>query len=340
VIGNNPLFNESVSQWVHDLTLWAVSDALWGITNLMHSFGNATEPDFTALVPIYNRVLAISLLILGGVVAFGIIERIFGGQLGIGLSVVPRVVACVFFAYSGLAIVRYATVNAALLGHVWDRELSAASPSAVATAGNVDVSQVHLNVVGLVIMALLISFLALVVYLELIVRAALVLTITAFVPLVCILAIWPRMAGGAVHLAEFVIGLLLSKFVVATAFVVGLSLLLPAVLGVAPNNGKADWMASGIAALLITAVAPVALFQGIKFAHGTAGQVARDIGGMAFGMTPIGALTRLAPLAAIPIAGRVKRLVGSRLSLRIGPARQRLSKAASAMSQRIRGPRS
>ena len=64
-------------------------------------------------------------------------------------------------------------------------------------------------------------------------RAALVLTITAFVPLVCVLAIWPRMAGGALHLAEFVIGLLLSKFVVATAFVVGLSLLLPAVLGTA-----------------------------------------------------------------------------------------------------------
>src|SRR5205807_9120953 len=105
--------------------------------------------------------------------------------------------------------------------------------------------------------SLLISFLALVVYLELIVRAALVLTVTAFIPLVCVLAIWPRMAGGAVHLAEFIVGLLLSKFVVATAFVVGLSLLLPGVLGTAPNDGKADWMASGFAVLLITAVAPI-----------------------------------------------------------------------------------
>src|SRR5207237_6428088 len=119
----------------------------------------------------------------------------------------------------------------------------------------------------------------LIVYLELFVRAALVLTITAFVPLVCVLAIWPRMAGGALHLAEFVVGLLLSKFVVATAFVVGLTLLLPAVLGEAPNNGKADWMAAGFAVLLITAVAPVALFQGIRFAHGTAGEVTSDRGG-------------------------------------------------------------
>jgi len=291
-------YSQYANQIVQAITAWAIKDALWGISNLMRSFGDATEPDFVALVPVYNRVLAISLLILGAVVAFGIVERIFGGQLGLGLAVIPRVVVCVFFAYSGLAVVQYATVHAALLGHAWDKELGAANPNTVVSAGSVDLSQVHLNVVALIVMALLISFLALVVYLELIVRAALVLTITAFVPLVCVLAIWPRMAGGAVHLAEFVIGLLLSKFVVATAFVVGLSLLLPAVLGEAPNNGKADWMASGFAVLLITAVAPIALFQGIKFAHGTAGKVTRDLGGMAIGMTPFGALARLVPLAA------------------------------------------
>jgi hypothetical protein len=310
-----------VTQIVQAITTWAIKDALWGISNLMHSFGDATEPDFTALVPIYNRVLAISLLILGAVVAFGIIERIFGGELGLDLKVVPRVIGCVFFAYSGLAIVQYATVHAALLGHAWDKELSAASPNAVVSAGSIDPAQIHLNVVALIIMALLISFMALVVYLELIVRAALVLTITAFVPLVCVLAIWPRLAGGALHLAEFVIGLLLSKFVVATAFVVGLSLLLPAVLGVAPHNGKADWMASGFAVLLITAISPVALFSGIKFAHGTAGKVARDVGGMAVGMTPVGLLARSLPVAALPIASKAGR--GLSRAVRSGLARLR-----------------
>ncbi len=315
-----------VNQIVQAITAWAIKDALWGISNLMHSFGDATEPDLVALVPVYNRVLAISLLVLGAVVAFGIVERIFGGSLGLDLSVVPRVVGCVFFAYSGLAIVQYATVHAALLGHAWDRELSAANPNAVVTTGSLDPSQIHLNVVALIIMALLISFLALVVYLELIVRAALVLTITAFVPLVCVLAIWPRMAGGAVHLAEFVIGLLLSKFVVATAFVVGLSLLLPAVLGVAPapNNGKADWMASGFAVLLITAVAPIALFQGIRFAHGTAGKVARDVGGMAVGLTPVGLLTRSLPLAALPIASKAQRRLSGAVRSRLARIRKSL----------------
>jgi hypothetical protein len=316
-----------IAQIVQAITAWAIKDALWGISNLMHSFGDATEPDLVALVPVYNRVLAISLLILGAVVAFGIIERIFGGSRGLDLSVVPRVVACVFFAYSGLAIVQYATVHAALLGHAWDRELSAANPNAVVSAGSVDPSQIHLNVVALIIMALLISFLALIVYLELIVRAALVLTITAFVPLVCVMAIWPRTAGGALHLAEFVIGLLLSKFVVATAFVVGLSLLLPGVLGVASNDGKADWMASGFAILLITAISPIALFQGIKFAHGTAGTVTRGWGATAASLIPLGLVIGGARSLLAP---RTQGLRG-RASRAVSAGRQRVS--------RVRGPK-
>jgi hypothetical protein len=307
-------------QIVQAITQWAIKDALWGISNLMHSFGDATEPDFVALVPIYNRVLAISLLVLGAVVAFGIIERVFGGELGLDLKVVPRVIACVFFAYSGLAIVQYATVHAALLGHAWDKELALANAHAGMATTSVDLAHVHLNVVALILMALLISFLALVVYLELIVRAALVLTITAFVPLVCVLAIWPRLAGGALHLAEFVIGLLLSKFVVATAFVVGLSLLLPGVLGLAPNDGKADWMASGFAILLITAISPVAIFQGIKFAHGTAGTVARGWGGTAAYVLPIGAVTRRASGLLAPWLGAAR----GRAAGAIGAGLQRL----------------
>ena len=321
-----PDISHYTNQIVDTIVAWAVNQSLAGITNLMHSFGNATEPDFTALVPVYNRVLGISLLILGTVVAFGIIERICGGQRGLGLAVIPRVVACVFFAYSGLAIVRYATVNAALLGHAWDKELSIADPSTVVPTGAVDMSQVHVNAVALILMALLISFLALVVYLELIVRAALVLTVTAFIPLVCVLAIWPRMAGGAVHLAEFIFGLLLSKFVVATAFVVGLSLLLPGVLGTAPNDGKADWMASGFAVLLITAVAPIGLFQGIRFAHGEAGKVTRDLGGMALGVLPIGGAARRAGVLLAPLAIAARKRGSPAVGSALGAARDLLQR--------------
>ena len=75
-------YTQYANQIVQAITAWAIHDALWGISNLMHSFGEATEPDFVALVAVYNRVLAISLLILGAVVAFGIVERIFGASSG------------------------------------------------------------------------------------------------------------------------------------------------------------------------------------------------------------------------------------------------------------------
>jgi len=82
--------------------------------------------------------------------------------------------------------------------------LSAANAHATINSASIDPSNVHINVVALILMALLVSFLALMVYLELIVRAALILTVTAFIPLIAVLAIWPRLAEGAVHMAEFV----------------------------------------------------------------------------------------------------------------------------------------
>jgi len=51
------------------------------------------EPDLSVIVPVYDRVLAISLLLLGAVMALALIERIAWGSLGAGISLIPRVVA-------------------------------------------------------------------------------------------------------------------------------------------------------------------------------------------------------------------------------------------------------
>jgi hypothetical protein len=52
------------------------------------------------IVPIYNRMLAISLLF--GIIAMALVERIAWGSLGTGLSLIPRVIAATFVAYAGL----------------------------------------------------------------------------------------------------------------------------------------------------------------------------------------------------------------------------------------------
>jgi hypothetical protein len=221
-----------------------------------------------------------------------LIERIVGGAHGVGWAVVGRVVVAVFFAYSGLAVVQYVAGCSALLATTWTPDFlalaNAVGPAGdpIGVAGGLHQGR---SVLGLILTALLLAFLALMVYLELIVRSALILTVTAFVPLVCALSIWPRMASSAVHLGEFLIGLLLSKFVVATALYVGLHLVVPALIkgGTSPA-GKADWMESGVAVLLIAAFSPLVLFQGLRFAHGSAGTVARSLGSGGAGALPIG----------------------------------------------------
>jgi integrase len=273
-------YSSAVDQYVVALARWAVADARLGLISLMHSFGSPTEPDFRAIAPVYNRVLAMSLLLVGAVIALALIERVAGGGTGIGWSVVPRVIAAVFFAYSGLGLLEYMAGYAALIATIWSPDLSSVAAAlggnapdpSVAAAGTHPVAHVpHINLVGLIATALMLNLLALLVYLELVIRSALILLLAAFIPFVCVLSIWPRMAGSATQLAEFLIGLLLSKFVVATAVYVGFSLVLPGLVSADPGG----WMANGLAILLIAACSPLVIFQALRFAHGAAGNLAR-----------------------------------------------------------------
>lgn len=117
-------------------------------------------------------------------------------------------------------------------------------------------------------------------------RSALILTVTAFVPLVCVLSIWPRLVGAAIQLASFMIGLLLSKFVVATAVYVGFRLVVVALSSPVDTDTTENWMASGVAVLLIAAFSPLVLFQAVRIGHASAGQVARGWVGGAAAFTP------------------------------------------------------
>jgi len=91
------------NQIVQAITAWAIKDALWGISNLMHSFGDSTEPDFIALVPVYNRVLAISLI--GWVIAAftGNPQLAERSKSSLGISI-----AAVALLYLGIAAANYA----------------------------------------------------------------------------------------------------------------------------------------------------------------------------------------------------------------------------------------
>jgi hypothetical protein len=315
-----------VSYWdqlMAALAYWAAADARLAILSLLNSFGTSTEPDFTAIAPIYARMLAIALLLVGAVIAFGLIERIAGGNQGVGWAVVGRVVGAVFFAYCGLAIVHYVAGYAALLGMTWTPDLTTLANAVGPSGDPIGVSagvQAGRSVVGLILTALFLAFMALMVYLELIVRSALILTVTVFVPLVCALSVWPRMASSVVHLGEFLIGLLLSKFVVATVLYVGLHLVVPALINGHPTAGHADLMESGVAVLLIAAFSPLALFQALRFSHGTAGNITRQLSSAGVGMAPLGSLIRSGQnLARRPTVVARRRQIAGAIKARLRP---------------------
>jgi hypothetical protein len=295
---------------------WSTAMAVASIKWLLSSLGQSTEPDLGVIVPVYDRMLAISLLLLGGVVAFALIEPIAWGSLGTSLAIVPRVVAATFFAYAGLGLVKYTAGYSALLATAWSPDFNqlsqtllqhvAASDAAMqaATAG------AQVSTFGLIVTGLSLSCLTVIVHLELVVRSALILTISSFVPLVCVISIWPRLAGAATTLAEFLIGLLLSKFVVATSVYVGFRLVVTALVSATDPDVTENWMASGVAVLLIAAFSPVVIFTSLRFAHVQAGSVTRSLTGAGVAFLPVGRLLG----SALGLARPLVRSIQGRLS--------------------------
>jgi hypothetical protein len=218
-------------------------------------------------------MLAISLLLTGGIVALALIERVAWGSLGTSLAIVPRVVAGIFFAYSGLGLVKYVAAYSALLATAWSPDFNKLTDMLLVHVATSDAATqaattgAHVSTFGLIVTALSLSCLTVIVHLELVVRSALILTIASFVPLVSVMSIWPRLAKAATTLSEFLIGLLLSKFVVATAVYVGFRLVVSALVSPTDNDVTENWMASGVAVLLIAAFSPVVIFTSLRFAH-------------------------------------------------------------------------
>ena len=314
-MGASAYTSNLVDQFMLGLAVWSINAAQGAVAGLLYAFGDSTEPDFASIAPVYDRMLAIALLVTGAVIAFGLIETMLGGNQGLGWNVVPRTLVAIFFAFCGIQVVQYLAHYAALLATTWtpdllgiDRRLGTAG--ILYANGRLSGHVSAATIASLIVVALLTNVMAILVYLELIVRGALMLLVTAFIPLTCALAIWPRTAGAVAHLGEFLLGLLLCKFVVATAVYIGYGLVLPS----AASNPSGDWAVTGLGILCIAAFSPVVLVQGLRFTHATAGSLARGWAGAGASLLPTGAIGNVGRMGARRLtsgAGRwVSRAVG------------------------------
>jgi hypothetical protein len=272
-----------IQQWSAAVAKWAVETAGEAVMSLLQAFGSATEPSFGTIGPAYNRMLAIALLLAGAFISMALMERMLGGPRGAGWEVLPRTLACCMAAFVGMGIVQYGAHYANLLATAWNNDFFGsnallASKVGAIYSGPITTHQALGSAGGMIVVAILTTLLALLIYIELILRAALILVTTTFLPLMCTMAIWPRLAGALKHLIEFLVALLMSKFVIATAVYVGYTLVSHGFGGGQPGPDAPNALITGVATLTVAAFAPLVVLQGIRMGESSAAQVARHWG--------------------------------------------------------------
>jgi hypothetical protein len=285
--------DQLVNGYSDALAAKASEAASQAIASVLKVLGPDTEPVFAVIGPAYNRMLAIAMLLIGAFIAMALVERMLGGPKGAGLAVLNRVLAATVAAFAGLGVVEYLSHYASLLSTVWTGGPNTSGAVAqVAAAYSPAANQgVGLgSAIGLIFLALLVLVLVTLLYVEMVLRTALVLVVTTFIPLVAAMTIWPRLTGPALRLAEFLALLLMSKFVMVTAVYVGFTMM---AYGAMPGG---HGMIVGIAILLMAAISPGLLFQGVRLgeahtANAVRGWVAAGVGAAAMvgwlGMTVV-----------------------------------------------------
>jgi hypothetical protein len=114
----------------------------------------------------------------------------------------------------------------------------------------------------------LIAIVALLLWLELVMREAAIYVAVAFLPLTLVAMVWERTAHWIRRLAEWLLALILAKFTIAVAFALAGS----AIGEAHTSDGGLSRMLAGCAVLLVAALTPWALLRLIPLAEAAAGR--------------------------------------------------------------------
>jgi hypothetical protein len=213
-------------QVVQGLVSWIVDSVSWFVGQVLSLLEDSTKVDLRAgwfLDPggPYRTVLGIAAVLLLGFVFLGVVQGLVAGD---PMAMVMRVVRDLPLAVLGMVVT--IEVTSRLLA------LSDALSHAVLRGGGDNAKEV-LRVISasssfsgqssfvVALLGLLCIVAALFVWIELVIRAALVYLLIAFSPLVFAAMVWPAARGMVRKLAELLLALIFSKVVIAVAFSVG-----------------------------------------------------------------------------------------------------------------------
>jgi hypothetical protein len=156
------------------------------------------------------------------------------------------------------------------------------------------------------------ALVALMVWVELLIRGALVYVLLGFLPLVSAVVIWPAASGAMRKLLRLLLVTILSKLVIAGVLALGLASLTAA--GEGGVGAGVEQVLAGVAMLGLAAVSPVTAYRLLPFFE----EHAQQRGGISAGR---GAQTgaRLAAQSTTGGAGRVAGVAGASAGGNVGP---------------------
>lgn len=247
------------SAWDHvvdALTAWVLGGVAFLAHGVLNVLGSSSTPHVTAMwfsgagSP-FESVKAIAAVVMVACALLAIIQGAVRGDIG---AMVTRVLGGIPLAV--LATIAVTAVTDQLLGLTDAFAASILDPTGADAArflsGLTVASTVTGNGFAIVIVALIAAFGALALWVELLVRAALIYILVALSPLAFAAAIWPAARGTARRLVELLLAVIVSKLVVSIALAIGIAAV--GGVGLDTSGGVVDGAASAAGQLLVGGV--------------------------------------------------------------------------------------
>ena len=224
------------------------------------------EPNWHVVNPAYSEMTALALGLVIAFVALALLEHMAGGIRGAGPAVLSRLLAAVMVSLAGLPLVAWFVQGVDAIASLWTGSMGTATTQVLDRLTGM--LQAHAGsgvpeAAAIAVLALFALITTLLVVAWLVLRLVLVQALVVFLPLVAVMAIYPRTSGAARRMGEYLASLILTKLAMVIFLSVGFQILAFGLQGVP------DWLAITSATVLLGMVAftPWALLRGIHLAE-------------------------------------------------------------------------
>jgi type IV secretion system protein TrbL len=224
------------------------------------------EPNWHVVNPAYSEMTALALGLVIAFVALALLEHMAGGIRGAGPAVLSRLIAAVMVSLAGLPLVAWFVQGVDAIASMWTSSMGNATTQVLDRLTGM--LQAHAGsgvpeAAAIAVLALFALITTLLVVAWLVLRLVLVQALVVFLPLVAVMAIYPRTSGASRRMGEYLASLILTKLAMVIFLSVGFQIL---AFGL---EGVPDWLAITSATVLLGMVAftPWALLRGIHLAE-------------------------------------------------------------------------